>query len=85
MPDELSPDAKKVIGVGVALILFMMFFSNPTERKFKIHLAEHGWVPTKVDHTSLGLFSFGSATGFTGAKGKWLGLFGNFIQISGDE
>jgi len=63
------------------ILIVLLFISNPNEEAVGLKILKDGWVPTSADRTNLGVLSVTSVTGFTGAKGTYLGIAGQVFQL----
>jgi hypothetical protein len=68
-----------------ALIIaaLLLFISNPNEKALHDRLRDDGWFPMKTDRVDILVLSFNEITGFTGRKAVYLGVGGQYFQISG--
>jgi hypothetical protein len=75
----------KVFGCLIVIVAgVFLAFTNPTEADMRARIAQDGWAPVGFERTNLVLFNWVSVTGFTGAKGKYLGIAGQIIKIKGE-
>jgi len=70
---------------GIVIIALLLFISNPKEDVVQKQMVSDGWFPTKVDRTNLGVMSFTTVTGFTGAQGTYIGVAGQVFQLGGSS
>jgi len=71
----------KCINNGFALIVAAIFFvTNPSKEALEQKLSRDGWVPVKIERYNWLLFSFNKITGFTGLRGIYLGVGGQYYR-----
>jgi hypothetical protein len=71
--------------IPVVILAIFLAFTNPTEADMRAQLAKDGWAPVAFERKDLILFNWVSVTGFTRAKGKYLGIAGKIFKLSEEK
>lgn len=66
-----------------AILIVLLFISNPSDEAVATKILKDGWVPTKAERNNIGVLSVTSVTGLTGAKATYLGIAGQVFQLGG--
>jgi len=75
-----TEDIKSTIWWGVAAIVaLILLVSNPSDSELRSRLSKDGWVPLEVRRINLLLFSLNGVTGFTDARGVYVGIAGHYL------